>query len=55
MTQPKPSDLDDGNDESDALGDYIMSTATMETDNQSSTHARSPAKKETNGRLATPP
>jgi hypothetical protein len=38
------SDFEDDDDNSDTLRDY-MSTATMETDNQSSTHARSPPKK----------
>ncbi len=45
IAESKLSDPDDVNDDaSDGLRD-TMSTATIETDNQSSTHARSPAKK----------
>jgi hypothetical protein len=41
---PPLSDTEDDDEDSDALIDH-MSTATVETDNQSSTYARSPVKK----------
>jgi hypothetical protein len=42
-SNPSASNYDD--DDASEVVRYNMSTATMETDNQSSTHARSPAKK----------